>query len=252
MRTYIYLCLLLFSQNVSAQIFVGSGYSIIGGDINLSKLLATMDAYSDALMKVGGNLDSQVEIKDDLIKSNAFKITLTNSSVQVLKKDCQIQKESFHCLITLHLSPKNHPKKIESPVVSECDSKEALQFCFVINKKVIRSAENIIQTHLTGELRVLWRALGINRILKTMPFRVIGLAQNEEASYQSGMLQLRRLARFDGQDLYESYLAFISYREISIKAELISKRQLLYLTFFGGEYLCSSDECMIFLPKIFN
>lgn len=252
MRTYICLCLFLFSQNVSAQLFEGSGFSVIGKDKNLSKLLAIMDAYSDALMKAGGNLDSQVEMKDGLIKSNKFKITQNNSYIQVLKKVCQIQKVSIHCQITLNLSSKNDFKKNQQPVISECNSKEGLQFCFVIQEKVMREADNMIQTNLMGELRVLWRALGKNKVLTAKPFRVTGLALDEEASYQSGMLQLRRLARIEGQELYEIYSAFTSYREINFKAEQISKQQLLYLTYLGGECLCSWNECILFLPKIFE
>jgi hypothetical protein len=251
MRTYTALLFLLYGLSSFAASFEGSGHAPKQGDVSFSRLLASLDAYSDALLKAGGELESQAEVSRNVLSKHTFRVSLNQKTILMRNKICEEKEDHFQCRVLIEVSPYSAKKKSSRALIQECQQEDSLQFCYKVLETSNSLNPHFSQTALRGEFRVQWGSMGKNKILGSVPFQVMGIGETAYLAHQSGLQQLRAKARQKAGSLFQTYLELKNYREIRFKRKLISTQQRMYLSYLGGECLCHQNECVLLLPKLF-
>lgn len=177
------------------ETFKGRGYAKYARDYpQLSRVVATMDAINDALVKMGGELTSDTELERSGIVKSRTTLKKHVRGYAGLKRSCKHDGDGVVCHVVL---PKNSysgaVQNLDSfPEPRNCrnvQSHERFRFCYRAHQVSHSSSTHGVSANARFSLSVGWKLGAHEHIVKQHTYFVRGFGKDKEKAYRSAFKQ---------------------------------------------------------------
>lgn len=234
-----------------AKEFTGSGLAVYNADNpGLSRLLATWDALADAMLKSGGEMDSQFTLQDELLKNQRLKIS-SYSKIELSSRECSNSARQITCYVKVNVRPEPlSPPQHETPEPCQ-NTGDGFEHCYLIDNVDHTKRMNLHSAKVRGKLVMRWKARGRIWNLHEEEISSLGIGLNEDQALRSSKQQLH----FSVSKLHKSYWQKVSNYRCMLSLPLPANAHFTlttYMELLGGRVLRDQRGSLLLFPQVLS
>ncbi len=242
---------LAFALNARGAQITGKGFSpYIENESSLSRMLATWDAISDALVKTQGTLNGSLSLENELIKSHRITYQNDFNRLKLIERSCDINSTQVTCLVIIDVQNSQIQQPTPNFELKECSSYgEGVEFCYESEARNFKESSFGLSTEVQTRVQIRWKLYGNTQVLFAETLISTGLGKTKEGSFQSGILQAQSKIRKQKNKWNQIRSSFQDLQLLAM-GRGISKKLEVYLKLMGAHTFELNGKRYILLPSI--
>jgi hypothetical protein len=236
--------------NAEAVQISGRGFSpYIENDVPLSRMLATWDAISDALVKTQGSINGSLTVENNLI--NNHRITFKNNfeGVKLNERACETNSKQVVCSIIIDVQNSKIEQSSQILDLNECTKQgDGVEFCYEAQASYQETAFGFT-AEVQTRIQIQWNVDGKSNVLYKESVISRGLGRTKAGSFQSGIHQALSRIRVQTKK-WNQILNTFNELQLMIIENGIGKKLELYLKLMGGHTFELEGIRYILIPTI--
>ncbi|MBA2403866.1 MAG: hypothetical protein H0V66_03770 [Bdellovibrionales bacterium] len=242
---------LAFVFEAQAVQITGKGFSpTIENDSSLSRMLATWDAMSDALVKTQGTLNGSLSLENDLIKNHRITYRNDFGSVKLIERSCDMNAKQVTCSIIIDVQNSRTQESSAHFEIKECSfSSDGVELCYKSEARSYKESSFGITAELETRVQVQWNLEGSGQVLYAETVATIGLGKTRDSSFKSGILQA--LFKIRKQKIHWIHI-FSSFKDLQLMkiGKKMDPKIEMHLKLMGAQVFEFKGQRYILLPSV--